>query len=181
MTLVRHTIVAIVALLLAAASTLARPLTDAETSSLAATVETFDAAMAAQDYATVVKTIPPRIMAFIAKQAGVEVDALHEIIITQMRAALADVKLLSFGMDLDKARHQELPNGEPYVLLPTETKIDLGAGGKFIAKSDTLALLDEGVWYLLRVNEAQQVAIMRQVYPEFAGIEFSPGTMEPLE
>jgi hypothetical protein len=181
MTLFRHTIVAVLALLLATAPALARPLTEAETSALAATVETFDAAMRSEDYATVAKTIPPRIMAYIAKQAGVEVDALREVIITQMKAALADVKLLSFGIDLANAKHRELPNGEPYVLLPTETKMDAGAGGKFIAKADTLALLDDGVWYLLRVSETQQVTIMRQVYPEFAGIEFSPGTMEPLE
>ena len=41
-----------------------------------------------------------------------------------MKAALAEVKLVSFGMDLAKAEHHELPSGEPYVLIPTETVMD---------------------------------------------------------
>jgi hypothetical protein len=181
MTAVKHILVAVFALLLAAGAAFARPLTEAENRSLAATIEAFDAAMRASDYETVVKTIPPRIMEHIATQTGMEVDALRKTIIDQMKAALAEVKLLSFGMDLQNAKHRQLANGEPYVLIPTETVMDAGAAGKFKAKSDTLALLDGGTWYLLRVNEAQQVAIMRQVYPEFAGVEFSAGSMEALE
>jgi hypothetical protein len=181
MVVFKQILVAAFALLLALGAPAARPLSDDESSSLAATVAAFDAAMRNSDYATVVKTIPPRIMEHIAKQAGVEVDALREIVMAQMKATLAEVKLLSFGMDLAKAQRRELTGGEPYVLIPTETVMDAGTGGKFKAKSDTLALLDAGTWYLLRVNEAEQVTIMRQVYPEFADIEFSAGTMEPLE
>jgi hypothetical protein len=55
------------------------------------------------------------------------------------------------------------------------------ATGRMRAKSETLALLDEGQWYLVRVNDLQQVAILRQVYPEFAAVEFSGGTMEAVE
>ena len=78
---------------------------------------------------------------------------LRTIVIAQMKAALAQVKLVSFGMDFAKAEHQELPSGEPYVLIPTETVMDT-ADGKSTAKSHTLALLDGGAWYLLRVSEA---------------------------
>jgi hypothetical protein len=181
MTVLRHILVAVLALVLAAGTALVRPLSDEESGQLAATVEAFDAAMRGNDYETVVKTIPPRVMAYIAKQAGVEVEALRQIVIAQMKATLAEVKLLSFGMDLAKAEHRELPNGEPYVLIPTETVMDTGEGGKMVARSYTVALNDEGVWYLLRVNDAQQVAIMRQVYPEFAGVEFPGGSVEALK
>ena len=58
-------------------------------------------------------------------------------------AALAEVKLVSFGMDVAKAEHHELPSGEPYVLIPTETVMDAG-DGKTVARSHTLALLDDG-------------------------------------
>jgi hypothetical protein len=181
MAALKHVIVAVVVLLLAAGAVFARPLTDAERSALEAKVAAFDAAMRASDYETVVKIIPPRIMAHIAGQAGVDVDALRAVIVEQMKAALDEVKLVSFGMDVANAGHQELPGGEPYALIPTETVIDTGASGKFRTKSDTLALLDGGTWYLLRVSEAEQVAIMRQVYPEFAGIEFPAGSTEAME
>jgi hypothetical protein len=181
MTLLKHVLVAVLALLLATGTALARPLTEAESRSLVEAVEAFDTAMRDRNYEIVAKTIPPRVMAHIAKSAGVEVDALRVLVIEQMKVALAEVKLVSFGMDLPKAEHRELPSGEPYVLVPTETVIDTGTDGKSVARSHTLALLDDGVWYLVRVSEARQVTIMRQVYPEFAGVEFPAGSVEAME
>jgi hypothetical protein len=180
MTLLKHVLVAAFAVLLAAGATFARPLSEAENRSLAETVEAFDAAMRDRDYETVVKTVPPRIIAHIAKSAGVDADALKVVMIAQIKAALAEVELVSFGMDVAKAEHHELPNGEPYVLIPTETVIDAG-DGKSVAKSHTLALLDDGAWYLLRISEAEQVTIMRQVYPEFAEVEFPASSLEATE
>jgi hypothetical protein len=180
MTLLKHVLVAAFAVLLAAGATFARPLSEAENRSLAETVEAFDAAMRDRDYETVVKTVPPRIIAHIAKSAGVDADALKVVMIAQIKAALAEVELVSFGMDVAKAEHHELPNGEPYVLIPTETVIDAG-DGKSVTKSHTLALLDGGAWYLLRISEAEQVTIMRQVYPEFAEVEFPASSLEATE
>lgn len=159
----------------------ARPLTADEKQQLEQAVQSFDAAMRGNDYEVIANTIPPRVLDFIAKQANMEVDALRTIVVQQMQAALATVKLESFSMDFAGLTEKELPGGEPYVLIPTETVISSEATGKMVAKSDTLALLDEGKWYLLRVNDAQQVAIMRQVYPEFASVEFPGGTMEAVE
>jgi hypothetical protein len=180
MTLLKHVVVAVFALLLAAGPALVRPLSETESRSLNETVEAFDAAMRDHDYETVVKTIPPRVLAHIAKSAGVDVDTLRTLVIAEMKAALAEVKLVSFGMDLAKAEHRELPSGEPYVLVPTETVID-AAAGKFVGRSYTLAMLDDGDWYLVRVDEAQQVTIMREVYPEFAEVEFPAGSVEATE
>ena len=159
----------------------ARPLTADEKQQLEQAVQSFDAAMRGQNYEVVTNTIPPRILDFIAKQANMEVEALRAIVVQQMQAALATVKLEGFSMDVAAMTEKELASGEPYVLIPTETTMDSEATGKLVAKSDTLALLDEGKWDLLRVNDAQQVAILRQVYPEFATVEFPGGTMEAVE
>jgi hypothetical protein len=180
MTLFKHILIAAFALVLAAGATFARPLSEAENRLLVETVEAFDAAMRNADYTTVIKTVPPRIIAHIAKSAGVDADALKVVMIAQIKAALAEVELVSLGMDVAKAEHHELPSGVPYVLIPTETVIDAG-DGKTVARSHTLALLDGGAWYLLRVSEAQQVTIMRQVYPEFAEVEFPASSLEATE
>jgi hypothetical protein len=158
----------------------ARDLTEAESASLAQTVSGFDAAMRASDYAGVVKIMPPRILEHIAKGAGVEVDVLRKIVIEQMGKALAAVKLVSFGMDIAKAEHRELADGTPYVLIPTEVVMDAGEG-KTVARAHTLALIDADVWYLLRVSDQQQLTILRQVYPEYAGVEFPSGSVEALK
>lgn len=153
----------------------ARPLTDAEKDKLQQTVDAFDKAMRDEDYDKVANTIPPRVMEFIAKQAGLEVDALRTVVIQQMEAALAAVTLEEFGMDMKALKEAELDNGAPYALIPTETVMTSEATGTMRVQSETLALLDEGQWYLVRVNDLQQVAILRQVYPEFSTVEFSGG------
>ena len=163
------------------ASVSARTVTAAETASLEQTVANFNAAMTANDFVTVAKVIPPKVLAFIAKSANVDVEALNKIIIEQMAKALADVKITTFSMDLLTAEHRELADGTPYVLVPTETVIALPDGSKTRVKSSTLALLDENVWYLLRVSDAQQLQILRQVYPQFVGVEFPAGSMEAVE
>ena len=73
--------------------------------------------------------------------------------IEQMTKALAEVKIEAFSMDLANAEYRELQTGEPYALIPTETVMDAADNGQFKATSQTLALIDEGEWYLLRVNE----------------------------
>jgi hypothetical protein len=180
MTAIKRLIVLALALILSGGIVAARPLTDAENRALANTVTTFDAAMQDSDYAIVTKTIPPKMLAHLASTAGIEVAALLEMVIEQMKAALAGVKIESFSMDLTKAEYRELQSGEPYVLIPTEMIMDTGETGRFKAKSYTLGLLDEGAWYLLRV-ETGQIAIMRQVYPEFIGVEFDSGSVEALK
>jgi hypothetical protein len=158
----------------------ARDLTEAENVSLVETVGDFNAAMLASDMETVVGVVPPKVFAAIAEQGGVDVEKLREIAIEQSRQAMAAVTVISFGMDLEAAEHKELDDGTPYVLIPTETVMDPGTG-KIRAKSKTLALMDSGTWYLLRIDDAQQVQILQKVYPEFVGVAFEPGTMEAVE
>jgi len=174
-------IVLALALVLTSGIVAARPLTDSERLSLADTVAAFDTAMRGADYATVSETIPPKVLAYIADKGGIDVAKLHEIVIAEMTKALAEVKLEDFSMDLAKAEYRETETGEPYVLIPTVTIMDAGDLGKLKSTSQTLALLDEGKWYLLRVNEQQQVEIMRQVYPQFVGVEFDSGSVEALK
>lgn len=174
-------IVMALALVLTSGIVAARPLTDSERSSLADTIATFDAAMRGADYAAVSRTIPPKVLAYIAKSGGLDVEKLREVMIEQMTKALAEIKIEAFSMDLANADYRELSTGEPYVLIPTETIMDAGDKGRFKAKAQTLALIDDGKWYLLRVNEEKQVTIMRQVYPQFVGVEFDGGSVEALK
>ena len=173
----------VVALALAFTSVIvaARPLTDSERSDLADTVAAFDAAIHGADYAALTRTVPPKVLAYLASKAGIDVEKLREIMIGQTTTALAEVKIEAFSMDLAKADYRELPTGQPYVLIPTETIMDAGDKGRLKAKVQTLALIDEGKWYLLRVNEQQQVEIMREVYPQFVGVEFDSGSVEALK
>ena len=54
------------------------------------------------------------------------------------------------------------------------------AGGKYRSTTKTLGLHEGDVWYLVRIDDAQQVAILKEVYPAFADVEFPTGTMEQV-
>lgn len=173
-------VLAAVALVAALTAPLAaREATDAEKQQLTETVSAFDAATIANDIETVVKTIPPKVLAAMASQFGMDVAQLEAAVIEQSKIALAAVTLVSFKMDLDAASFAEGSDGEPYALIPTETVMEVN-GGKVRAASDTLAILDEGTWYLVRIDDPAQVQILKQVYPGLAEAEFKPGTMEAV-
>lgn len=171
---------ALIVACLAVGEAAARDLSGAERDALAQKVQSFDAAMRASDYDEVTRIIPPRVIAAIAESAGVGVKDLRKIIVDQMSATFASVKIVSFGMDLGKAEFRGLADGTPYVLVPTETVVEAD-GAKTAVRSFSLALIDGGEWYLLRVDDPQQLAILRRVYPGFANVEFPQGSMEAVQ
>ncbi len=158
----------------------ARDVTEAERAALAETISSFDAAMRANDMERIMGTIPPKMLNAMAAQFSVTVDELIAAATQQMQQAMASVLLVSFGMNLEAATYAELADGMPYVLIPTETVMEIPGTGKIRAVSDTLGLIEEGAWYLLRVD-ASQLPLLHQVYPGFADVELSPGTMEAVE
>lgn len=157
-----------------------RDLTDGERTALHAQIARFETALKNSDYKTVGETIPPKVLQSIAGHAGISVSQLQSALTTQMQMTLAAVKLLSFDMDESKIQTKEAPGDTPYALIPTVTVMDAGEG-KIEARSHTLALIDGGEWYLLRINEEKQLAILREVYPSFASVEFPAGTMGVVE
>lgn len=149
----------------------ARPLAAGEQTSLASTVASFAQAMKEATFDRIVATVPPRILEHIAKKNGIEAEQIKLGMIEVMRKAFASVRFESFGMDLAAAATKELPDGEPYVLIPTHMAIAHMSGQRVERKTQTLALMDGGTWYLVRISEAPQVAMLREVYPQFATVE----------
>lgn len=159
----------------------ARPLTETETTALADKVAAFDAAMRAGDYAAIIEVIPPAMLEHIAKEAGVSAEELLAALRGQMDEIFASVELISFGMDVQAAEERELADGSPYVLLPTTTVMEAEGLGRMKANSKTLGLLDGNDWYLVRVSDVAMVGVLRQVYPQFTGVEFPAETMTAVE
>ena len=139
--------------LLATAPASAREATAAEKADLVESVEAFNAAMLDGDYATVIETIPPKVLDFIAVQAQVGVDELRAALLVQTEQAMEGLQFESFGMDLDAVRYQELPDGTPYALIPTQSTISSGDGA-VESRSDTLGLHDGGEWYLVCIFDS---------------------------
>ena len=163
------------------ASVFAAELTDAQHAALQARIDGFDAAMSASDMAQIMGVVPPKVLNKIATNYGVTTEQLVAATQEQFAEVMKTVTFVSFEMDLEAATIAALPSGTPYALIPTETVMDLGAnGGKMRATAATLGLLDGDTWYLVRTEDGQQVQMLKEVYPEFADVEFPRGAMEPV-
>ncbi len=172
----------IVAVALSVAPAAAQDLSDADRAAMTARVDAFNAAFVAGDMAAIFDFMPPPILTRLAAQTGMEEEALLAAMKDQIDAAMAIVTIDSYAMNLDAATYSITPDGtRPYALIPTETVMTVEGAGKMRATSETLAFADAGKWYLVRIDEAAQVTLLTEAYPEFADVTFTPGTLTAVE
>ncbi|TGP24053.1 MULTISPECIES: hypothetical protein [unclassified Mesorhizobium] len=161
-----------------------RPATGAEKAALAIRVQEFTGAFAAKDMDHVFGMMSPRIVDYLVSSGGISVDELKRRTNAAWAEALKTVTLESFSMDMAKAEYLELSNGTPYGLIPTETVMSFDQDGqtqRMAVRARTLAVLDGGKWYLVRIDDPKQLMILRKTYPEFEDVELPRGTMEALK
>ncbi|MGV3552293.1 hypothetical protein [Rhizobium sp.] len=164
---------------LVAGQTLARPVSDAEKAALDKVLTRYEADMARKDMAAIISAMPPRIFTQLAGQSGMSVDDLKAMVI-KMSAGASDL-IRDFGFEQEAVVFSELPDGTVYALVPTSTVIKTKEGPTYRANSQTLAVLEGSDWFLMRVNEPQQLTLLRSAYPGFVGVELPEGSMELLE
>lgn len=160
-----------------AADAMAREATAGEKSALASTIARFDAGMKALDFGVIADIMPPAIVKLILASGKLDRQQFRASLQAQMQKTAAQVKFESFKMDAASALWREDAKGAPYALVPTET-IMITQGRRVRAVSHTLALIDDGQWYLLRVESPQHAAVLKQAYPALANIAIPPGKME---
>lgn len=154
----------------------------ADRSAIAARVAEFDTVMKAQRYGDVFNFMPPRMFAMISGGSGIEPEKFKDMLAAQMAEAMKMVQLVAFKMDVDAAVPALTPDRKRgYMLIPTETIMEIPGGQRLRSTSNTVALYEEGVWYLIRIDNAQQIVMLRKVYPEFTGVEFPSGSMAAID
>ncbi|WP_420391581.1 hypothetical protein [Acuticoccus sp.] len=174
-------VVAAALVLLLALPAAARDLTSVEEAALVERVDEFNAAIDGRNFETVLSIVPPRIYETIAEQHGIDVATLRAVVVDQMEEIFEEATLEEFDMRVTDAERRTLEDGTPYLLLPTTTVVEAEGVGRMRFENATLALLDEGTWYLLRLDDPNQAAILQQTYPGFAGVELPRGTITPLD
>jgi hypothetical protein len=161
---------------------MARTASEAEKAALVKTVDEFNAAMKAADYEKVIShSLPDPMLNFLAGKANIAPHALRQQMVALTSQVMASAPIESYGMDLAAAQHRELGNGTPYVLIPTKTVVKINDKQSAASSSHTLALMDGGRWYLIRISELQQLLILQEVYPDFNGVQFPQDAMEIIK
>ncbi len=152
---------------------------DSDQGALLETVATFEAAMDNADFDTVMSLVPEKVFGQMALELELTPELLTKLVVKQMQDVLSEVQILEFGMETSTIEIEETPNGIAYVFLPTRTVVDV-QGAKVEAKSHTLAVRDGDEWRLVRIEDAVQLRVLRDVYPGFEKVEFPENTVKLL-
>ena len=162
--------------LLLAAPALARDLTPAEQAGLQARIDSFEAAFEQGDIDAVFTVIPPGILATTAETYEITEAQVLAAMKEALTEAMKSAAIEEYRIDLASATIGETAAGRVYVLIPTTAYIRLD-GQDETRRSDTvtLAFQDGDAWYLVRIDDVQQVGILETAYPDFEGVDFSEG------
>ncbi len=172
----------LVALTLCASPAFAQDFPAADRAAMTARIDDFNADFVAGDVAAIVDFMPPKILSSLSTQTGMEEEALRAAIKDELDAALEIVTIDSYKMHTAAATYNLTPAGDQaYVLIPTETVMTVDGAGRMRATGETLAFADAGTWYLMRIDEAEQVQLLTDAYPAFRGVAFTPGTLTTIE
>lgn len=152
----------------------------ADRAKVEARVAQLDRSVSSGDLAAAIDVVPPRIFQIIAQRAGATEDELRTAIRQMVATQMQGVTVESYDMDL-AAPPTRTPDGKrTYLLIPTTTVMAIPGVGRVRSTTSTLALEDGGEWYLVRIDDANQVAILKELWPEFSPVEFPAGTTEQL-
>ena len=150
----------------------ARDLTGGERTALDTRVAEFISAMDSRNYATMLGMAPPRLHEALAKQAGVSVEELRATAVTAMTEMMKTVQIVGYTMGLDQAKYMATPDGTPYALIPTQTKVEMPDKRTLVADSYSVAFMDGETWYLLAIDDPSQLVLFREQYPSFTDVAF---------
>lgn len=183
--MIRSTLMLLVATLsiaLCGAPALAQSVTEADRTQIQARIDQLSGMINQGDMVGAIDVVPPRLQALISTRFGIPRDQLKPAMQQAMGPMLAQLKIDGYGMELASAQVLSTPTGgRTYLLIPTWTEMTIQGAGRFRSDTLTLGWQDEGRWYLIRVEDAPQVAMLREAYPELAGVEFPTGTTRSLD
>ena len=153
----------------------------ADRAKVEARIAQLDRSVSSGDLAAAIDVVPPRIFQIVAQRAGATEDELRTAIRQMVATQMQGVTVESYDMDLSAAPPTRTPDGKrTYLLIPTTTVMAFPGVGRVRSTTSTLALEDGGEWYLVRIDDANQVAILKELWPEFSPVEFPAGTTEQL-
>lgn len=136
---------------------------------LQARVDSFNAAFLAGNYNVVTEVVPPRLVTLLAKRTAMSPTALKRLMLTSTQEVMSRATVHSSVMSVpDNAI--KTAGGMNYALLPTKTDITV-MGTRAKQSTTTVALQDNGKWYLVRVETASHEADLKTAYPELKSVK----------
>ena len=87
------------------------------------------------------------------------------------------IDIVSYSFQFDRIAGGDLVQGNGcYLVIPTMSVARLADGRDLVIAADTIAFLDGGEWYFVRLDSGTEVALVQSAYEELYGTPFKPGT-----
>lgn len=156
--------------LLAVALALASPVmaqTDEDRAAVSERLDALIAMISAQDVGGMIDSLPPPVLAITAEQTGVSVDQMRDDALAEFEATPSGVTFGEVGYDLTEAEWGLSPLEREYAVVPVDMVATVD-GQSFRVRSYHLALMDQGEWYVMHVDRADQLAVLAEAYPDLS-------------
>jgi hypothetical protein len=173
-----------VAFLFLVASTLAgwaQTYTTEQLDALKTRLTVFENGIRNKDYQVMSDIIPRTIWENIKTKAKITDAQLVEAIKATMMQTFETATITDFKMDMAAATTHALADGMLYMMIPTSTTVAVKESGTFKSSSATLAIIENDVWYLMRVSDKAQITILHEVYPAFKSVTLPEDKLEKIE
>ena len=145
-------------------------------------IDSFNGMVASGDLVGTIDFTPPTLLAHMATAYSTTPKAMRAQMKDALQATQGTVTFESFNMDLAAAEQAITPDGSRvYVLIPTESVLSVTGSGRVKSVSSTLALQEDGQWYLISIADANQAAMIQGAYPEFVNVALPAGTITPVK
>lgn len=141
----------------------------AQEAALKARVDAFNRAFMKEDYDTVISTMPPRLLSLLAKRMGFSNANLRKLLVETTANVMSKATVHSFSMNVPAGSIKK-SGAISYALLPTRTDLTV-LGSRSKTDTTTVAIMDSGTWYLVRVDSAQNEADVKTAYPELKSVK----------
>ena len=98
----------------------------------------------------------------------------------EIEGAFAMIQSFDYTMDLSNLKLESSPTGRTYALAPTVVDMKLG-DMKMRSKGVTLAMMDEGQWYLLNPSDEATIGLIKETFPDLAAVTIKPNPIEVVQ
>ncbi|MEI4485232.1 hypothetical protein V8J36_03450 [Frigidibacter sp. MR17.14] len=162
----------------------ARPMDAGEARKMETAVNVYLGAIGRGEADRVVGALPPRIKNIFAGSAGIEAGQLERTLTAQTAALLKAAKFANFSADFAgvEATDSVLTDGSKvtWVIVPTSFTAAT-AKGKTLNEQPLLAVNENGQWYMMRVEGAQQKQLVSIAYPFLQNVTFPESRVSPAK
>lgn len=133
----------------------------------------------ANDFDAFYDTMPPAILALRAERAGAPLDAYVEGLKVRDRVSAEGLETLAYEFLYTRGGSLDLPGGGYAVIVPS-LSIVRADGATFALVAETVALEDDGRWYVYRITGDAERELLASAYPAFAAVPLRPNAVVPL-